>query len=183
VSDKLFDDIGRMLAVAVHEQHRAAPGVVQPRHQGGFLAEIARQRHYLDIEHVGGKPARDIERAVGAAVVDVHHLASQPVTLAQLAGQLAKPRVQRGKPGGLVIHRHDDRQPLRRGIGGGRGQSGNIGTEHHRSGLTISNSNSNIWQSSGLVATGKPPERSRFAPYGRRNASSLANSGFSRSST
>ncbi len=39
-----------MLAVAVHEQHRAAPGMVEPRHQGGFLAEIARQRHHLNVE-------------------------------------------------------------------------------------------------------------------------------------
>ena len=70
-----------MLAVAVHEQHRAAPGMVQPRHQRGFLAEIARQRHHLDVERVGGKRARDRQRVVGAAVVDIDHFAGKAVAL------------------------------------------------------------------------------------------------------
>jgi len=39
--DQLLDQIRRMLTVAVHEQHCAAPGMVQSRHQRGFLAEIA----------------------------------------------------------------------------------------------------------------------------------------------
>ena len=41
VTDELLDQIGRMLTVAVHEQDRAAPGMVQACHQRGFLAEIA----------------------------------------------------------------------------------------------------------------------------------------------
>jgi hypothetical protein len=60
-----------MLAVAVHEQHGAAPGMVESGHQGGFLAEIARQRHHLDVERIGGKPARDASGASAAAVIDV----------------------------------------------------------------------------------------------------------------
>ena len=59
VADQLLDQLRRVLAVAVHEQHRAAAGMVQPRHQGCFLAEIARQRHHLDVKCVGGKSARD----------------------------------------------------------------------------------------------------------------------------
>ena len=69
-----------MLAVAVHEQQRAAAGMVQPRHQRGLLAEIARQRHHLDVERVGGKRARDRQRVVGAAVVDIDHFAGKAVT-------------------------------------------------------------------------------------------------------
>ena len=59
VADQLLDQGRRMLAVAVHEQHRAAPRMVEPRHQGGFLAEIARQRHHLNVERVGLQGARD----------------------------------------------------------------------------------------------------------------------------
>ena len=39
--DQLLDQVRRMLTVAVHEQHCAAPGMVQSSHQRGFLAEIA----------------------------------------------------------------------------------------------------------------------------------------------
>jgi hypothetical protein len=42
VTDKLLDQISRMLAIAVHEQDSAAGGMIQPRHQRGLLAEIAR---------------------------------------------------------------------------------------------------------------------------------------------
>ena len=87
VADQLLDQIGRMLAVAVHEQHGAAPGMVEPRHQSGFLAEIARQRHHLDVERAGGQSARDAERGVGAAVVDIDDLAAEAVTLPERPGQ------------------------------------------------------------------------------------------------
>ena len=50
VADQFFDQVRRVLAVAVHEQHGAAPGVVEARHQRGFLAEIARQRNHLNVE-------------------------------------------------------------------------------------------------------------------------------------
>ena len=32
MADKLFDQIRRMLAIAIHEQDGAAPGMVQARH-------------------------------------------------------------------------------------------------------------------------------------------------------
>ena len=98
VTDELLDEVGRMLAVAVHEQHRAAPGMVQSRHQGGFLAEIARQRHHLDVERIGGKPARDAERRVGAAVIDIDDLAGQPVALPQRLCQPASRWCRRASP-------------------------------------------------------------------------------------
>ena len=134
VADQLLDQSGRMLAVAVHEQHRAAPGMVQPRHQGGFLAEIARQRHHLNVEPVGGKPARNLERRVGAAVIDIDDLAAKAVALPQRLRQRAEPLVQKGQPGCLIVEGDDDRQPLRRGGGRGGRQIRNVRTQHHRSG-------------------------------------------------
>ena len=98
-----------MLAVAVHEQHCAKAGMVQPRHQGGFLAEIARQRHHLHVERISGKRARDRQRIVGAAVVDIDHLAGKAVTGLQRAGEAGQPLVQHGEPGRLVVQRHDNR--------------------------------------------------------------------------
>jgi hypothetical protein len=132
VSDQLLDQSRRMLAVAVHEQHRAAPRMVQPRHQRGFLAEIARQRHHLNVERLGAKPARDGERRVGAAVVDIDDLAGKAVALPQRFGEAAKPLVQKRQPGRLVVHGYDDRQPLRRRIGRGGRQAGNVRAQHHR---------------------------------------------------
>jgi len=94
VTDQLLDQIRRMLTIAVHEHHGAAPGMVQSGHQRGFLAEIARQRHHLNIERIGAKPAGDAERAVGAAIVDIDDLAGEAVALPQRLGQTAKPLVQ-----------------------------------------------------------------------------------------
>ena len=109
VTDELLDEVRRMLAVAIHEQHGATPGVVEPRHQRGLLAEIARQRHHLNVERLGGKFACDAERGVGAAVIDIDHLAGEAVAVLQRFCQFAEPGVQRGESGGLIIQRHDDR--------------------------------------------------------------------------
>jgi hypothetical protein len=114
VADKLLDQVGRMLTIAVHEQDRAAPGMVQSCHQRGFLAEIARQRHHLNVNGVGAKSARNTERGVGAAVIDIDNLAGQAVALPQRFCHFTKPRVQQCQPGRLVIKRYDDRQPLPR---------------------------------------------------------------------
>ncbi len=115
VADKFLDDVGRMLTIAVHEQDRAAPGMVQSRHQRGFLAEIARQRHHLDVKRIGQESTRNTQRRVGAAVIDIDHLAGHAIALPQRLCQVTKPLVQKCQPGRLVIKRDDDRQPLRRG--------------------------------------------------------------------
>jgi hypothetical protein len=94
--------------------------VIQSRHQRGFLAEITRQRHHLDIERIGRKPARDGERRVGAAVIDIDHLAIEAIAVPERSCQVAEPLMQKRKPGRLVIDGHDDRQALRRGRGRGR---------------------------------------------------------------
>ncbi len=93
--------------------------MVQPRHQGGLLAEIAGQRHHLNIERIGGKPARNAERRVGAAIVDIDDLAGQRVAPPQRLCRFANSLVQKCQPGRLVVHGYHDRQPLRRS--GGRG--------------------------------------------------------------
>ena len=115
VTDQLFDQGRRMLAVAVHEQHGAPPCMVQPRHQGRFLAEIARQRHHLHVERIRCEAIGNCERRIGAAVVDIDDLAGQRIALPQRPCQNAKPFVQRCEPGGLVVDGDDDRQTLRRG--------------------------------------------------------------------
>ena len=137
VSDQFLDQIGRVLAVAVHEHHGAAPGVIEPRHQRRFLAEIARQRHHLDIERVCRKAARDAERGVGAAVIDVDHLAGKAVALPERGRQRAEPLMQQCEAGRLVVKRHDDRQSLR-GCGYRvGGQARYVTTQRHRSGPNI----------------------------------------------
>ena len=102
--------VGRMLAVAVHEQHGAEARVVEPGEQRRLLAEIARQRDHLDVERLRRQPLRDAERGVAAAVVDIDDLGREAARLAQAAGDLDEPVVQGGKPVGLVEHRHHDRQ-------------------------------------------------------------------------
>ena len=183
VADQLLDQLRRVLAVAVHEQHRAAAGMVQSRHQGCFLAEIARQRHHLDVEPVGGKPAGDAERGVGAAVVDIDHLAGEAVALPQRFRQRAKPLVQQGQPGRLVVQGDDDRQPLRRGGGGGGRQVRNVRTQHHRSGSSIPASirysppavaTMNETGSGNLSNTACCPSEERRPPLGRRASRSMA---------
>ena len=101
--------VGRMLAVAVHEQHGAEAGVVEPGHERGFLAEIARQRHHLDVERIGRQSLGDAERRIPAAVVDIDHLGCHSPRGAQPAGDLDQPAVERGQVVCLVEHRNDDR--------------------------------------------------------------------------
>ena len=180
VADQCFDQGRRVLAVAIHEQHRAASRVVQSGHQGGFLAEIARQGHHLNVECVSGKLAGDGERIVFAAVVDINHFAGEAVTLAQRPGEAYQPLMQRCQARGLIVQRHDDRKPLRRGIGRGCRQARNVRTQHHRSGSKITPKPSPR-QHMLLVACCRNDERN--GDHCRRNASSLANSGFSRSWT
>ena len=53
MADQRLDQIGRMLAVAVHEQRRAEPRVIEAGQQRRFLAEVARQRQHLHVERLG----------------------------------------------------------------------------------------------------------------------------------
>jgi hypothetical protein len=57
--------------------------MVEAGHQGGLLAEIARQRNHLDIERVGRKIACDGKRIVAAAVIDIDDFAGEPEALPQ----------------------------------------------------------------------------------------------------
>ena len=108
--DQPFDQVRRMLAVAVHEQHRAEAGVFEPGQQRRLLAEIARQRHHLHVERIGRQFLRDAEGGVVAAVVDIDHLAGQAARGPKLAGDLDQPVMQRRQVVRLVEHGHDDGQ-------------------------------------------------------------------------
>ena len=57
MADQRVDQRRRMLAVAVHEQHRAEAGVVEAGQQRRLLAEIARQRDHLHVERFGRQRA------------------------------------------------------------------------------------------------------------------------------
>ncbi len=87
-----------MLAVAIHEQHGAEPGMIEPGEQGGFLAEIARQRDDLHIERQGRQGPGDVAGVVGAAVVDIDDLDRQIVFALQKARHLGDALVQPLRP-------------------------------------------------------------------------------------
>ena len=111
VADQRLDQRRRMLAVAVHEQHGAEAGMVEAGEQRGLLAEIARQRDHLDVERVGRQRARDRQRVVAAAVVDIDDLGREPPAFLAAGRRSSAMRAcKRGKPGGLVEDRDDDRQ-------------------------------------------------------------------------
>ena len=78
VRDQRLDQAGRMLAVAVDEQHGAEPGVIEAGEQGRLLAEIARQRDDLDVERPGRQRAGDAAGCVAAAVVDIDDFEREP---------------------------------------------------------------------------------------------------------
>ena len=85
MADELVDQIGRMLAVAVDEQHRAVARMFEAGEQGGFLAEIARQRNHLHVDAAGGQGARDRKSIVARSVVDIDEFATKPARALQLA--------------------------------------------------------------------------------------------------
>ena len=129
---QLLDQRRRMLAVAIHEQHRAIAGIIEPGHQRRFLAEIARQRHHLHVERRrGGQAAGDHQRIVGAAVIDINHLAAQPVALLQRGGQRLQPFVQLPQPRRFIVERHHQIQRLLRRC---RLPAGGVNSKRHRSG-------------------------------------------------
>ena len=96
--DQRLDQIGRMLAVAVHEQHGAEPGMIEAGEQRRLLAEIARQRDDLDVErHRRGSACGDLAGVVAAAVVDVDDLAGEPALDLEHARHLGDALVQGGE--------------------------------------------------------------------------------------
>ena len=73
--DQRLNQRRRVLAIAVHEQHGAAAGVIEAGKQRRLLAEIARQRDELHVEVRGRQLVDDRKRVVATAVVDIDHLA------------------------------------------------------------------------------------------------------------
>ena len=96
--------------LAVHEQNGAEAGMVESGQQRRLLAEIARERDRLEVEAVGAEPLRCGKRPVAAAVVDIDHLGGKPARRLQAAGDLDDTPVQTRDVAGLVEQRHHDRQ-------------------------------------------------------------------------
>ena len=109
VAHQRLDQRRRMLAVAVHEQHGAVPRVIEPGGKRRLLAEIARQRDDLHVERGGRERARDAQRVVRAAVVDVDDLDDKPARREALR-HLGELRMQAGEAARLVVERNDNRQ-------------------------------------------------------------------------
>ena len=110
VADQRFDQRRRMLAVAVDEQNRAEPGMIEAGEQRRLLAEIARQRDHLHVERVRRQGAGDGQRVVAAAVVDIDHFAGQRALGAESARDFDEPRVQTRERGRFVVERNHDRE-------------------------------------------------------------------------
>ncbi len=111
MADQGFDQRRRVLAVAVHEQHGVEAGMVEAGEEGRFLAEVARQRHDLDVQRARGQALRDRQGLVAAAVVDINHLAGERAGGAQLTGDVDELGMQARQRAGLVVQRNDDRKP------------------------------------------------------------------------
>ena len=62
MADEPLHHGGGMLAVGIHEQHGAAPRMLQPGEQRRLLAEVARQGDHLHVEPVRRQAACDGER-------------------------------------------------------------------------------------------------------------------------
>ena len=62
--------------------------MVEPGRQRRLLAEIARQRHHLDVDRLGRQPLRHGEAVVAGAVVDIDHFGGEPALLPKLARDL-----------------------------------------------------------------------------------------------
>ncbi len=112
MADQPLDQIRRMLAVAVDEQHGAAPRVFEAGKQRRLLAEIARQRNHLDVDAGRRQVAGDGERAVAAAVVDIDDLAGQRAGRGEALRDLKEPAMHARQRRCLVIDRHHDGQTL-----------------------------------------------------------------------
>ena len=110
IADQRLHQRRRMLTVAVHEQHGAKAGVIETGKQRRLLAEIARQRDDLDVEPSAGRAARDCQRVIAAAVVDIDDLGDEPAGCLRAPRDLADPLVQRRQAACLVVDGNDDGQ-------------------------------------------------------------------------
>jgi hypothetical protein len=100
--DQRWNQLRRMLAVAIHAQHRVATRRGQARRQRGLLAEIARQVQQLHVA-VGAallEARHHLIQVVAAAVIDDHQFPFD-AALRQHVGQARQQGLQRG---GLVQH-------------------------------------------------------------------------------
>ena len=115
VMDQRLDQRRRMLSIAVDEQHRAEPGVIEAGEQRRLLAEIARQRDQLNIERRGRQLVSDGKRIVAAAIVDIDHFAGEPVLGIERARHLGERGMEPRQRRRFVMHGNDHGETGRRG--------------------------------------------------------------------
>src|SRR5262249_1676166 len=83
---------------------------VETGKEGGFLAEIPRQRHDLYIDRDGEQGSRDVAGAVAAPVIDVYEFQVQAAFDLQVACDLGNALMQAGQAFGLIEKGYDDGQ-------------------------------------------------------------------------
>ena len=108
--DELRDQLRRILAVGIEDQHRVVADMVQARGERGFLAEVARQAQQRDARIARGDRLQHRPRRIAAAVVDVQHATGQTV-LRQSVEHGLEARMQQRERFGLVEGGDEDGQP------------------------------------------------------------------------
>ena len=79
--DELRHQLGRMLEVGIHHDHRLAARRAQTGAHRRLVAEIAGERDVADHRIGSGSGAQRVERAIGRAIVDADDLgAAEPPT-------------------------------------------------------------------------------------------------------
>ena len=101
---ELGDDLGRVLQVAVHDDHRLARGMVQARRNCRLMAEIAAQVDHREVRVRLLQLVYQTGRLVAAAVVHEDDL----VRLPQKVQRLDQPAVQLRHVLLLIEQRHNN---------------------------------------------------------------------------
>jgi hypothetical protein len=103
--DHLRDDLGRILEIGVDHDHRGAASVIDTGAQRHLVAEVAREVDDADAVVAGHDALEELERAVGAAIVDVDDL---EVEVRQTVEGRAQAAMELLDPGFLLVHGRDD---------------------------------------------------------------------------
>src|SRR2546429_1773889 len=119
-----------MLPIAVHEQHRAQPGMIEAGEKRRLLAEITRERDDLDVEAFRWKFTRGGERGIAAAVVDIDRLGRKGALRLERARDFEDAGVKGREIVGLVEQRNHDRKPGVRPTAWPRRSAGAAGSGH-----------------------------------------------------
>jgi hypothetical protein len=104
LSKEGMHQLRRVLQVRVDDNDRLAPGVIQARGNGDFLAKVSTQLDHRNGRVLCANGAEQLCGTVGAAVIDVNDL----VGTAGLRHHLSHPGVEAAQDSGLVVYRYDN---------------------------------------------------------------------------